>query len=127
MKEILFRGKRKDNEQWVEGYYIRDLTHDKHYIFQSMLEKQKAYKNWDYYEVYHKTVGQWTGLEDMHGERIFDGDIVQSACDINEVKMMKACWIIYNRGDWDFLCTNAKSIHVIGNIHDNTEILETQS
>lgn len=129
MREILFRGKRKDNGEWVYG----DLMH-KHYNFNTEATKV-IHNNIMKYKVIPETVGQYTGLTDKNGNKIFEGDIIDtpdrlievvwlnanSQFDLNFVKFAHDKRIINFRG---IEMRNLHSYEIIGNIHDNPELLK---
>lgn len=141
MREILFRGKRLDNGEWVEG----DLSYHVHdgevYIF-----PKNGYDSPDCYEVDPKTVCQYTGLTDKNGKKIFDGYIISKRVNIYSLGGMKPTGERMLKGTviWDESSTiypggwsiNAKDEHgndtvyafdngfeVIGNIFDNPELV----
>ena len=129
MREILFRGKRVDNGEWVYG----DIIH-RRYIKKDVVvirTEDSGFDNYSDYEVYPSTVGQYTGLTDKNGKKIFEGDIVKGfykptdklVCGSVKYENHLARMLILNRG----VCAGLSHCHhveVIGNIHDNPELLE---
>jgi uncharacterized phage protein (TIGR01671 family) len=124
MREILFRAKRVDGI-WVEGYYFAKPILDYHTII--LGDEQ--------WQVDPSTVGQYTGLTDKNGKRIFEGDIIE--CWSQGVKArgdvrqrIDGLWILYpafqSNVFWG-LCPQGNgttAVEVIGSIHDNPELLE---
>ena len=74
MREILFRGKRKDNKEWVEGFYFENF--ETCYIMSTKYQENLMTKF--IFEVIPETVGQYTGKEDKNGVKIFKDDIVKT-------------------------------------------------
>ena len=118
MREILFRGKRKDNGKWDFG----DLEHN-----------GKNVPKWvNGNEIVPESVGQFTGLTDKNGEKIFEGDIVKVTTGIEGYKSTYHSTIQevkYNAemcGIAVFLPfdnSDMVEVEVIGNIYDNPELL----
>lgn len=147
MREILFRGKRIDNGEWVlSGNIIRLIPENgEDLIFIPALsepctcchdEKDNiiAFEKGIFYKVDTKTVGQYTGMKDKNGERIFDGDIAKvlqgKDKDIAYVGFENGAFMlypktgnIYERTLWEYWY-NDWDVEVIGNITDNPELLE---
>ena len=132
MREILFRGKRVDNGEWVEGYYVRlhdSKGHESHRIYTGYAETDCGDFYPDWYEVDHAAVGQYTGLT-ANGKKIFEGDIVHNgAGSPGVVVWIYGSFAIHfpDGEDWD-VCQYVKEEYteVIGNIHDNPEMLEVE-
>ena len=129
MREILFRGKRRDNGEWVEG----DICHHDgivSYIGQSPMDGSMVC-----YELDPSTVDQYTGLTDKNGKRIFEGDIIGTRYDflypdhvtVEVVKWFRNGWAT-QEGDYmpDSLTEDGilPYSEIIGNIHDNPELLK---
>lgn len=129
MREIKFRGKRIDNGEWVCGYYVYYgwAGKQKHYIVPEYASDLYAV------EVDQKTVGQYTGLKDMNGKEIYEGDIVErfdhgQVRQLYLVKFDKGCFgasldnIRFYFLTFDHVCT--EQVEIIGNIYDNPDLLE---
>lgn len=123
MREILFRGK-DTNNNWVEGDFLQYLGCGKVHIAQN-------YKGAGGREVIPETVGQYTGFTDKNGKKIFEGDILKfpsgNCYPVWWDADYKAFGSCYYR-DFDYLYQyRTIKIEVIGNIHDNPELLEGAS
>ena len=115
MREILFRGKRVDNGEWVEGNYSIDVSGRVDIL---------PIDNLVFFEVIPETVGQFTGLTDKNGNRIFEGDIVKHEGKIYEMKYLEkyARFAPTNKSTVFMVCA-FNHLEVVGNIHDNPELL----
>ena len=131
MREILFRGKRLDNGEWVDGYLY--ITHNgEHEI--SIYNDEVNIERWTH-EVDPSTIGQYTGLKDKNGKRIWEGDVLRSHYDdlyqddesIEVVKWFRGGWHI-QQGEYPPDAMDGDGVipysEVIGNITDNPELLE---
>lgn len=126
-REILFRGQLFDNGEWVEGYYLKCAS-----VFLAV-DDGIVDGHWDVHKVNPATVGQYTGLKDKNGKKIFEGDIVVCR------KYIGGNWVEYaiERGYVEFV-SGAFGLHrtqgfyrpfkdwlddyeieIVGNIHDN--------
>lgn len=135
MREILFRGKRIDNGKWVEGEMLHDMQ-DRAWIYWKTPKELPVVFSRNA-TVEPETVGQFTGLTDKNGKRIFEGDIVHCVSMADMANMV----VIFEDGEFRMvLCEKYKDyIHgcgfyaircfdkeIIGNIHDNPELLKEE-
>ena len=134
MREILFRGKRVENDEWVDGYYCA-FNGVSHRIYTGYAETDCGEFYPDYYEVIPKTVRQYTGLTDKNGTKIFEGDIATCMTkyggDIGIVTFKDGKFMICWQSEYrypkngkitDYYYVNART-KVIGNIYDNPELI----
>ena len=116
MREILFRGKRIDNGEWVEGNYS---------IMLSGRVAIQPIGRIVTYEVLPTTVGQFTGLTDKNGKKIFEGDIVKYENKIYEIKYLeKYARFAPSNESTVFMVCAFNHLEVVGNIYDNPELLK---
>ena len=137
MREILFKAKRVDNGEWVEGYYLRDQYHigGKDIIFYR--------KDSDRFTVYTniidiETLCQFTGLTDKNGNKIWENDILMAHLDefypedttCETVEWGFAGFVVHeaNSTDREYLDKfDLENFEVVGNIFDNKELLQEES
>lgn len=129
MRDALFRGKSPEAGCIVFGSLVQHPS-GKNYIVK--LFPTGGLFNWIY--VYPETVGQYTGVKDKDGKKIFDGDLVKTKCGrICKVVWFqpKMCWDLKPVANLDcdapdeFDLWHSENLEVIGNIHDNPELLES--
>ena len=155
MREILLRGKRVDNGEWIVGSLIID-ERGNHYIGEYIRRRvESAYVctkrgngktinrfiGIGFFMVIPETVGQYTGLTDKNGEKIFEGDIVRTLAPtstdiyIEGVVMFGEYQTAFQSSNigyyvnWSLnknlaIYCKINDIEVIGNIHDNPELLK---
>lgn len=151
MREILFRGKRKDNGEWVEGFLWKK-KYNTPKLFISCFPDEDD--NEEVFVIYPETVGQYTGLTDKNGKKIFEGDIIRytrtnmyaPSCSFHKQDLVSIHLVLWDSSVSAFVqqhySLNEKRIvgkgsavlyddrakenivEVIGNIHDNPELLD---
>ena len=134
MREILFRGKQLDRGEWVEGWYEM-YPFGKWPVKTSIIPSEEAKDgHYEHVQVDPSTVGQYTGMKDKNGKRIFEGDVAKvlqgKDKDIAYVGFENGAFMlypktgnIYERTLWEYWY-NDWDVEVIGNITDNPEFLE---
>ena len=125
MRDILFRGKRMDNGEWVQGYICR----------YGWTGKEKDYIIPDYAsalytsEIDPETVGQYTGMTDNNGRKIFEGDTVWNSYDEDYGKVewdndMAKFIITFSTFTVDFDSVYGEELEIVGNVFDTPELLK---
>ena len=161
MREILFRGRRLDNCEWEYGDMFQN--HDERiFVGELVVTDVSSNRFCDKYEigtyfaaVDPASVGQFTGMTDKNGKKIFEGDIVRYVYEPGEgywnsnqnsvIKWREPGWYmegIKGTNKYALMCgymttvpyasvsneqKNIKVFEVIGNIHDNPELLEVEN
>lgn len=145
MREIIFRGKSTDDGKWVYGSFIPDLLevyHGDKTMPGFIKPFGKTRKERMMVEVERDSVGQYTGLDDKNGKKIFEGDVVRYIdpdsqefnptekylveWDEYTVCIMFECFVYGKSITYDlFDREQANNLEVIGNIHDDQEVLKS--
>lgn len=124
----LFRGKRVDNDEWVEGYLIQSTKlygkSDPHTFIVNHEHPQSCFGSDIYIEVIPETVGYFTWLQDKNGVRVFEGDITRA--DNGHIGH-----VAFRNGSYVKVCSCHNNVNtfcgdnetIIGNIYDNPELL----
>lgn len=135
MREILFRAKDIFTGKWIEGYYELGYDAETEKLTHYMWVLNHTEKYGEMFMVIPETVGQFTGLYDKNGKKIFEGDIVNEELRHNCQKNFKVYFSEERGGYFPFACGDGcgccedevvtdKYCEVIGNIHDNPELLK---
>ena len=133
LRQILFKGKRKDTGEWVEGYFTR--YNPTFFGTTAVIETKE-----NDYEVSLKTVGQFTGLFDKNGKKIFEDDVIEYSANEPAIEVYMTGIVVFDKGEYIGLpCvrkgrdrntpiipirTDSSHVKVIGNIHDDASVLK---
>lgn len=141
-RENLFKAKRKDNGEWVEGYYV--YCRKRHYIL-PVLNKAIGFDEREdkWIEIDIDTLCQYTGLTDKNGKKIWENDIIKCLKRKEGYDIYKVVWrkwyadfgvepikpkyeAQYPIGLSDGATLHGRDYKVIGNIFDNPDLLEVK-
>lgn len=140
MREILFRGKKVHSDKWLYGVPVKGTEKDvNEMIMIASVFDQEGYccRGCNLDPVIPETIGQFTGLTDKNGKKIFEGDILE----ITERGVTArggvvrfeygyaGGWVVCDPQKETSHCTLSlrKDVEVIGNIHDNPELIEVKA
>ena len=118
MREIKFRGKRVDNGEWVFGHYCTDYYDGIRHLISEDDGTNGLYLN-------PETVGQFTGIQDANDVYIYEGDIVRDT-EVCVVKYseLRGSYTLVNSGGMMHDYLDGFNGEIIGNVHDNPELLK---
>ena len=141
MRTIKFRGKKEETGEWVYGFFAflhMSDSNDSDQITRgitsipSILNDDYGRSKNCWNTVVQKTVGQFTGFLDFHRKEIYEGDIIQRYYNIGDGKIYKSEGVVVfedgafgvKHGDSILHLHSVKGWSIIGNIHDNPELME---
>ena len=133
-REIIFRGKRLYDGEWVEGYLFVSQGGG-HYILDTNNDGDNG-SQVRFILVWHETVGRFTGLTDKNGKKIFEGDIVRHYNNLTDPTKYEVGKVFWDKKRTCFRRTsNPSSVfmnfdccyEVVGTIHDNPELLKGET
>ena len=133
MRQIKFRGKRNDQDEWVFGDLIEENGGDTYIVQANIIQ-------WKQFEVDPDTVSQFTGLVDRNGKEIYEGDVLEYDTGKRYIVIYSTEGLDSNTNDFyigAFMLKDDRNFHelicsvtrpyryaeIIGNIHDNPELL----
>ena len=133
MRDIVFRGKRLDNGAWVSGALLRNKDKETAIIVKMFIQDEDCSGgSYGGSEVIPETIGQYIGVADKDGRRIFEGDIVKATYTGEGKGLEGAGEVVFENGKFGVLWGHRKELvafdgfhnhafEVIGNIHDNKQ------
>lgn len=130
MHKILFRAKKKEDDQWVKGTYVC-LNGIEHRIYDGYAETDCGDYYPDWYSIDVKTLCQFTGLYGRNEIPIFEYDVVRILSDTFEftgfVVFTQGCFqlVDLNCDVYELLWYQPEEMTVLGNVFDNPELVQT--
>lgn len=132
-REILYCGKRMDNGEWVYGWYC-EHSFGRWHLKSCIIPSEKAVNGCiEHVEIDPATLGQYTGLTDKNGAKIFEGDIIRGMGSKGRTGYFVIRWSTpccgFNAGEGKRVWPNLNQATInayeaVGNIHDNPELME---